>query len=295
VEAVEFADYSGAWSAYTMLRPVGVPDRKGLGSTEAEADGAVLFVSGSTVVVAYPATAADVRSLAAGLPKVHGSKALGPVLPLLLPAKELTPGSVRYALGAATYAAEGGVLPAGSVGWDKSAEALTAEYSNAAGDETLTLLIYPTPQIATAHLKNAQGMLPGLGPKFANAKIKRDSELVVLADGSWPAAQAQALLNSVQFKQVAAIDRAMAPADVQLHSTMRQTATLLENITVLVMVLAAGAVLLALFLGGGRALIRVARGKPAASEPEFLSLHLAPQNQAAHWDPTWDPTAGPRA
>lgn len=281
VEAAEFADYSGAWSAYTMLRPLGTPDRKDLGSNDAVADDAVLFVSGATVVVAYPVTLADVKGLQAlvgALPKVHGSRAVGPVLPFLLPMKDLVPGTMRYALGGATYAAQGGVLPAGSVGWDKSAEVLTAEYKNTAGDETLTLLIYPTPQIATAHLKSAHAMLAGLGPKFANAKIKRDSELVVLADGSWPAAQAQALLNRVQFKQIAAVDRAMAPADVQLHMNVVQTFTLLENIAVLVGVLAAAAVLLALFLGGGRALIRVMRGKPAAVEPEFLSLHLEPQS-----------------
>ena len=34
-------------------------------------------------------------------------------------------------------------------------------------------------------------------------------------------------------------------------------------------------VVLALFLGGGRALIRVLQGKPAASEPEFLHIDLS--------------------
>ena len=60
-----------------------------------------------------------------------------------------------------------------------------------------------------------------------------------------------------------------------------QTFTLLENITILSCVLGAGAVLLGLFLGFGRAWFRVLRGKPAAVEVEFLSLHLAPQNKPA--------------
>ena len=34
------------------------------------------------------------------------------------------------------------------------------------------------------------------------------------------------------------------------------------------------AVILALFFGGGRALIRVMQGKPAATEPEFLHIDL---------------------
>jgi hypothetical protein len=37
------------------------------------------------------------------------------------------------------------------------------------------------------------------------------------------------------------------------------------------------------FLGGGRAAIRVMRGKPAAVEVEFLSLHLSPQNKPAQF------------
>jgi hypothetical protein len=45
------------------------------------------------------------------------------------------------------------------------------------------------------------------------------------------------------------------------------------------------AVVLAIFLGGGRALVRVLRGKPAAAEPEFLSLHLAQQNEPARFRP----------
>jgi len=45
-------------------------------------------------------------------------------------------------------------------------------------------------------------------------------------------------------------------------------------------------------LGGGRALIRVMQGKPAASEPEFLSLHLAPQNPTPHWEQP-EPNARP--
>jgi hypothetical protein len=60
-----------------------------------------------------------------------------------------------------------------------------------------------------------------------------------------------------------------------------QTFTLLENITILSCVLGAGAVMLGLFLGFGRAWFRVLRGKPAAVEAEFLSLHLAPQNKPA--------------
>jgi len=35
------------------------------------------------------------------------------------------------------------------------------------------------------------------------------------------------------------------------------------------------AIVLALFLGGGRAMIRMMQGKPAATEPEFLRIDLS--------------------
>ena len=48
------------------------------------------------------------------------------------------------------------------------------------------------------------------------------------------------------------------------------------GITMLVVVLVSAALLLGLFLGGGRALVRILRGKPVStvSEEEFISLHL---------------------
>jgi hypothetical protein len=281
VEAIQFGDYTGAWSAYTLIRPAGLRDTADLGSHEAAGDGAVLFDSGSVLVLAYPTTAADVgelKPLQAALPRATGSAAQAPLIPSFLPARALVDGSVRYALGAATYSAEGGVLPANSVGWDKSAEAITARYQDKRGDETLTLLLYPTPQIAEAHFKSVQAMLPGLGPRFATAKVRREAELVILADGTFAPDYAQQMLENIHMRQIASVDRAMS-LEAQMHVQVQRTATLLTNIVAFVVVLAVAAVLLALFLGGGRAAVRVLRGKPAAVEPEFLSLHLEPQNQ----------------
>jgi hypothetical protein len=46
VEAVEFADYTGAWSAYTLLRAPGLKDSKDLSSKDAVGQDAILFLSG---------------------------------------------------------------------------------------------------------------------------------------------------------------------------------------------------------------------------------------------------------
>jgi hypothetical protein len=283
VEAVEFGDRTGAYSAFTLAVRPDMKTAKNVGSWDAVGDGVVMFTIGDTLVVASPATEADLpalKELAKVLPKVTGSRGVAPLLPSFVPEEHLAASGMRYALGPESYAAEGGVLPANSLGWDKSAEAVTANYDEKHGRETVTLLIYPTPQIAQAFEKRLSTGVTGLGATFANAKVRRDQELVMLASGALPASEAQKLLENVHMKQEVSIDHDIAPV---FHTEVQKTYSLLSNIAILSGVLMGAAVLLGLFLGGGRALIRVMRGKSAAAEPEFLSLHLANQNPVPHW------------
>jgi hypothetical protein len=290
VEAVEFGDRTGAYSAFTLAERPDMRVAKDVGSSDAVGDGAVLFTTGDTVVLASPATNADVpalKELAKMLPKVTGSRGVAPLLPGYVPREHLAPSGLRYALGPESYAAEGGVLPANALGWDKSAEAVTANYDERHGRETLTLLMYPTPQIAQAFEKKLSQGVTGLGPSFATARVRREQELVMVASGALPGNEAAAMLQGVHMNQIVAVDNYMAPV---FHAEVQKTFSLLTNIAMLSGVLMGAAVLLGLFLGGGRALIRVLQGKPAASEPEFLSLHLAAQNPVPRLD-----AAGPNA
>lgn len=292
VEAVEFGDRTGAYSAFTLVERPDMRPAKDLGSAAAMGDGAVLFTQGDSVVLASPASEADVpalRDLAKVLPKVTGSRGVAPLLPSFVPDEHLVPGSLRYALGPATYAAEGGVLPANSLGWAKSAEAVTASYDAKRGHETLTLLMYPTPQIAQAFERALSNGVKGLGPSFTNAQVHRDQELVVVASGALAAKDALAMISDVHMKQTVAVDRYMPPV---FQTEVQKTFSLLQNIAILSGILMGAAILLGLFLGGGRAAIRVLQGKPAAVEPEFLSLHLAPQNAAPQLE---GPSSGRRA
>ena len=71
-----------------------------------------------------------------------------PRLPTYLPGQGLKRETVKYALGLAGYQAIGGVLPPEIIGFDKAAEVVTAKYE---GKGTLTMMLYPTPQIAGDH------------------------------------------------------------------------------------------------------------------------------------------------
>ena len=281
VEAVEFKDASGALAAFSMLSQPGMHEVKGLGQYAVEGDGGVIFFTGASVAVVFPASGADVASLKAladVMPKPVGSAAQQPLLPSLLPSKGLVAGSLRYALGQQDYMAEGGVLPAAGLGWNQSGEAVTAKYDDRRGKETLTLLLYPTPTIAGGHLRSAQALIPGLGPSFAKAKARREGSLLIVADGSFSADAAQALVENTHLRQFASTDRAMPTPEVV---ETRKTFGMLADVIVFSGVLGISAIVIGLFLGGGRALVRILRGKPAATETEFLSLHLEPQNPAA--------------
>lgn len=284
VEAVQFGDRTGAFSAYTLVKRKDMTPQKELGSSAAVGDDAVLFTVGTSLVVAYPVTAADVvtlKPLAETMPKILGNKGVAPLLPTMLPAKGLVDGSVRYALGGASYAAEGGILPAALLGWDKEAEAVTAEYKDRRGAETLTMLLYPTPTIAGTYTRAVQGQVSAAGPSFANAKVRREGELVMLASGTFSPDEAEHMIENIHLKEQVSIDNDIQPTQ---HQVIQQTYSLLTNIAILSGVLMLAAVLLGLFLGAGRAAYRVMRGKPAASEPEFLSLHLNPQNERPRFE-----------
>ncbi len=285
VETAQFKDASGALAAFSILSQPGMHELKDFGTRSAEGPGGVLFVEGTAVAVAFPATAADLpalKAMAELMPKPIGNAALLPLLPSLLPTRGLQPASVRYAIGERGYMAEGGVLPAASLGWAQSAEAVTAKYNDKRGAETLTLLLYPTPTIAGTHLRAVDSMVAGLGPSFAKGKTRREGSLLIVANGTFSPDAAQALVENTHLRQLVSTDKAMPTPEV---IETRQTFGTLANTIVLSFVLCAAALFLGIFFGGGRALIRILQGKPAATEAEFLSLHLEPQNPLPRFTP----------
>ena len=104
-------------------------------------------------------TAAELRELAKDLPQPPGSANVAPPLPGYLPRQDLDTGLTHYSLGPEAYARTGGVLPVALVDFPSSAEAVTANYSGRDGEGQVTLLIYPTPQLAAARLRDIDAFL----------------------------------------------------------------------------------------------------------------------------------------
>jgi hypothetical protein len=259
VTVYQFDDATGAYAAYSYLKK---------SSTDH------VMLSGVSVVVSnlklYPdAAAALLKTVQVGLPKIGGTKGLPPLLPTYLPAQSLKRETVKYALGPAGYQAIGSVLPPEIIGFDKSAEVVTAKYE---GKGTLTMLLYPTPQIAGDHGRQIEAEMNRQGASAGTVKLRREGPLVLLTTGAWKPAEAQEIVENIHLRNEVTWNKQMPP---EFHSEIRKTVSLLTSILIFCGLGALAAVVIALFLGGARAAIRVMQGKPAATEPEFLRIDLS--------------------
>jgi hypothetical protein len=259
VTVYQFDDATGAYAAYSYLK-------------KSNADHVML--SGVSVVVSnlklYPESAAALlKTVQVGLPKVGGTKGLPPLLPTYLPTQGLKRETVKYALGPVGYQAIGGVLPPEIIGFDKAAEAVTAKYD---GKGTLTMLLFPTPQIAGDHGRQIEAEMNRQGASAGTVKLRREGPLVLMTTGAWKPAEAQEMVENIHLRNEVTWNKQMPP---EFHSEVRKTVSLLTSILLFCGLGALAAVVLALFFGGARAAIRVMQGKPAATEPEFLRIDLS--------------------
>lgn len=283
---LRFDDVSGAYGAYTYFRQNNWP-KESIGAGAASDNNRVLFWVGTAVVDATfshvgPMSAGELRDIASQLPAPGGSRALAPPILASLPRSQLDPQTTHYAIGPASYAGSGGVLPPSLVDFDKGAETVTANYSLTSGPATLTLIDYPTPQMAhakvdaiRAYLKaGSQAQPPWTKPltasDVASLEVKDSGPVVAIVSGDAVPEESHRLLESVHYEA----DLTAIPQPVE--SEIAKTGRLLLGITVISVVGSAAAILLGGFLGGGRALYRMARGKPASSvfDEEFIYLNL---------------------
>ena len=199
LRALRFHDASGAYGAYSFYRQNGWPKEE-IGAGATSNHNRVLFWVGNTVVDANfsrigPMSGAELRELAGQLPLPDGTRAMAPPILSELPKDSLDPQTTHYALGPAGYAGAGGVLPPELVGFDRGAEAVTANYSLRSNPATLTLIDYPTPQMAAAqeskiraYIKAGSQALPAwpkplVDSDQASLEVRRSGPLVAIVSG----------------------------------------------------------------------------------------------------------------
>jgi hypothetical protein len=289
VRLLSFSDASGAYSAYSLLRQPNWPKEQ-IGTGAASDNNRVLFWQSNLVVDATfshisAMSAGELRELASRLPVLQGNANLPPPLSHYLPEGGLEPQSTRYSLGAATYAKGGGALPVDLIGFDRGAEALSASYRIQGNEGVLTLIEYPTPQLAAEREKAIAAFFKAGHPvenhwpqALADSNplaltVRRTGPVLAITTGGLFDRQAAELAGRVYYQAEVSWTRSGPQA-----SEISKTAKLLIGIVMLVAVLGGTSLVLGIFFGGGRVLYRRLRGKSVLDEDDqnkFLSLHLS--------------------
>lgn len=168
------------WTGSTVVDAVFGNARPGANS---DSEACVPVTSGETCISVASAKA-TLKQLAAAIPPASGSESIAPSLPHYLPAEGLDAASVRYAIGPVAYARTGGVLPPALVDFTREPEVVTAQYNSRGGKGTLTVLEYPTPQIAIARAKNIDEQMRQ-GSSTPAISVHRSGPLVAITSGAF--------------------------------------------------------------------------------------------------------------
>jgi hypothetical protein len=163
----------------------------------------VLFYRGNILVDAVfsklsAMSAAELRELASGLPRPSNSDANLPSLPGYLPKQSYEKSTLKYVVGPAALEKVASPVLADLVDFKAGAEVVLAKYTGTAGSGTVTLISYPTPQIAAEHLKRIDATQKANAAASPMAD-KRTGPIVAVVSGPFSRAEAQSLLGSVNY------------------------------------------------------------------------------------------------
>ena len=284
LKAARFQDASGAYGAFTYYKIPQMQKEK-IGDQGASFNERVLFYRGNILIDAQferlsAMSAAELRDLSAALPPPPGNAAGLPGLPAYLPAKDYVKNTAKYVVGPAALEKVGDPINAQLVDFNAGAEVVLGDYSTSDGQARLTLISYPTPQIAMEHLRRidsakqqtSQGS-PAIDP--ATTFDKRTGPIVAVVSGSISPSEAKSMLASVNYE-----------ADVTWNqntyfSRKDNAGNLLVNVIYLCAIIGGFAVVSGVAFGGIRLLAKRFFPDKLFDRPDMglISLHLSGDGQ----------------
>jgi len=191
--AYRFQDSTGALAAFQWQRPADAKPSPLLGKLAVEAPGGNILLAHGNYLLAFKGrapVAAELTALYQTIPKLENSPL--PSLIAYLPAPSLVPNSERYILGPVSLEKfDQGISPS-TAGFHMGAEAQLGTFHTPAGDLTLAIFTYPTPQIAMARLVDFQ--------KISGAMAKRVGPLVATILSPASPDEAERLLALVRYE-----------------------------------------------------------------------------------------------
>ena len=222
ITATRFADASGAYGAFSLAtQPEMRPEK--IGDQAVSSASRVVFYRGNILLEAQIEAEAESKSklgaalpssseleaLAKTLPPIQGNRSALPTLPGYLPRQSLEANTDRYIMGPLALERAAVPLPARLVDFGKDAEVVLAKYKSSLGEASLTLIEYPTPQIAAEQIRAMQAQaasLPG-GPFY----FKRTGPIVAAVNGQVPSTEAESLLASVNYHAEITLNQSTKP------------------------------------------------------------------------------------
>ncbi len=201
IKAASFKDATGAYGAFTFYRQPAMGTER-IGTKAASADQRILFFRDNVLVDANfdrltEMSAAELRELAGMLPAAKGAAASLPTLPQYLPKSDAVENSAKYILGPQALVAAKVPLTPEQVDFSHDPEILTQDYSPKSGPLTLTLIQYPTPQIASERLRALQSVEQSAPNALL---VRRTGPIVDVVTGAVASDEAQKLLTSVNYE-----------------------------------------------------------------------------------------------
>jgi hypothetical protein len=271
IKAARFADATGAYGAFTFYRQP-VMGTEQIGTKAASANNRVLFFRSNVLVEANfdrvgAMSASELRDLAAALPAANGPAGNLPNLPEYLPKKDAVENSAKYVLGPQALVAAKSQLTADQVDFAFQPEVLTQDYKSASGDLTLTLIDYPTPQIAGERFRALQGAQKGSG----NFIERRTGPILEVVSGAIGSSEARDLLNSVNYEAEVTWNEATSV------SPRNNIGNLIVAVFALIGIILLISIIFGVFFGGIRIVMKrffPNRVFDRPEEMEIIQLHL---------------------
>jgi len=272
IKAARFNDATGAYGAFTFYRQ---PDMKTeeIGTKAASANNRILFFRSNVLVDANfdrvtEMSAAELRDLAAMLPAAQGTADNLPNLPEYLPKKDVVANSAKYILGPQALLAAKNPLTPEQVDFSTEPEILSQDYTSHDGEMTLTIINYPTPQIAGERLRALQGAKQADG---APLLVRRSGPLLDVVSGATGSDQAQTLLQSVNYEAEVTWSEATSV------SKRDNIGNLIIGIFTLIGIILLISLIFGVFFGGVRVLVKRLFPNRVFDTPErmeIIQLHL---------------------
>jgi Family of unknown function (DUF6599) len=273
IKAAKFNDATGAYGAFTFYRRPEMSTER-IGTKAASANQRILFFRDNVLVDANfdrvtGMSAAELRELASLLPEAKGSAADLPTLPQYLPKSGAVENSAKYILGPQALLTIKSPLTPEQIDFSHDPEILTQDYSSNSGPLTLTLVQYPTPQIAAERLRALQAAEQA---KASSLLFRRSGPLLEVVTGAVGSSEARRLLNSVNYESEVTWDEATS------LSKRDNIANLILGIFALIGILLLITIIFGLFFGGFRILMKRIFPDRVFDRPkdtEIIQLHLS--------------------